>query len=71
MIPLPQAKGQRYGVIGLGKSGRAAASALLASGAEGLVWDDRSANVPDGAERHDFANGPWPTMAGLVWSPGN
>ena len=70
MIPLPQAKGQRYGVMGLGKSGRAAASALLASGAEVLAWDDRSANVPDGAERHDFANGPWPTMTGLVWSPG-
>ncbi len=70
MIPLPQTKGQRYGVMGLGKSGRAAAAALLASGAEVLAWDDKADAVPDGAKRHDFRVGAWPAMAGLVWSPG-
>lgn len=70
MIPLPQTKGKRYGVMGLGRSGRAAAHALVASGAEVFVWDDRDASVPDGAVRHDFGRDDWPTLAGMVWSPG-
>lgn len=40
MIPLPFASGNIYGVVGLGKSGRATIASLLASGAEVLVWDD-------------------------------
>ena len=40
MILLPQVKGKRYGVVGLGKSGRATAASLLASGAEVVAWDD-------------------------------
>lgn len=32
--------GKRYGVLGLARSGRATVSALLASGAEVLAWDD-------------------------------
>lgn len=74
MIPLPQTKGKRYGVMGLGKSGRAAASALLAGGADVLAWDDtwddKADAVPAGAARHDFRAGAWPAMQGLVWSPG-
>ena len=70
MIPLPQTKGKRYGVMGLGKSGRAAAAALLASGADVLAWDDKADAVPEGAARHDFRAGAWPAMQGLVWSPG-
>jgi UDP-N-acetylmuramoylalanine--D-glutamate ligase len=33
--------GKRYAVLGLARSGRATVEALLASGAEVLVWDDR------------------------------
>ena len=70
MIPLPQTKGKRYGVIGLGRSGRASAAALAASGADVLAWDDKAETVPAGATRHDFRDGEWPAVEGLVWSPG-
>ena len=70
MIPLPQVNGKRYGVVGLGKSGRAAVNALLASGAEVLAWDDKIETVPEGAARHDFRSDDWPAVEGLVWSPG-
>ena len=70
MIPLPQVSGKRYGVVGLGKSGRASVAALLAGGASVLAWDDKVETVPDGAVRHDFRSGGWPALEGLVWSPG-
>ncbi len=70
MIPLPQVAGKGYGVVGLGKSGRAAVAALLSGGAEVLAWDDKTEAVPDGAVRHDFRSGDWPPVQGLVWSPG-
>ncbi len=39
--------GKRYAVLGLARSGKATAEALLASGAEVTVWDDREeARVP-------------------------
>ncbi|WP_379549348.1 UDP-N-acetylmuramoyl-L-alanine--D-glutamate ligase [Qipengyuania sp. DGS5-3] len=41
MITAPVFAGKRYGVLGLARSGAATAEALLASGAELLVWDDR------------------------------
>ncbi|HSF94806.1 MAG TPA: NAD(P)-dependent oxidoreductase, partial [Thermohalobaculum sp.] len=43
MIPLPAYAGQRVGVLGLGRSGLAAARALQAGGAEALCWDDKEA----------------------------
>jgi UDP-N-acetylmuramoylalanine--D-glutamate ligase len=70
MIPLPQTSGKCYGVQGLGRSGRASVAALLASGTEVLAWDDKVSTVPDGASRHDFTVGDWPTLDGIVWSPG-
>lgn len=70
MIPLPQVLGKRYGVVGLGKSGRAAIAALSAGGAEVLAWDDKVGTMPEGAQRHDFRAGDWPRLDGLVWSPG-
>lgn len=70
MIPLPQVAGKRYGVVGLGKSGRAAVAALLAGGARVLAYDDKLEAVPEGALRHDFRSGNWPALEGLVWSPG-
>lgn len=70
MIPLPQVSGKRYGVVGLGKSGRAAIAALHAGGAEVLAWDDMVEAMPEGAVRQDFRTGDWPALDGLVWSPG-
>ncbi|MCZ8369911.1 MAG: UDP-N-acetylmuramoyl-L-alanine--D-glutamate ligase [Porphyrobacter sp.] len=39
MITSPVFKGKRYAVLGLARSGAAAAEALLASGAEVIAWD--------------------------------
>ncbi|MBX9898786.1 MAG: UDP-N-acetylmuramoyl-L-alanine--D-glutamate ligase [Qipengyuania sp.] len=41
MITSPTWSGKKYAVLGLARSGKATAEALLASGAEVLVWDDR------------------------------
>ncbi len=41
MITSPAWSGKRYAVLGLARSGKATAEALLGSGAEVLVWDDR------------------------------
>lgn len=40
MIPVRGFEGARVAVLGLGRSGRATASALVAGGAEPLCWDD-------------------------------
>ena len=40
MIPVIGYKGQKVAVLGLGRSGLAAAAALTAGGAEPLLWDD-------------------------------
>lgn len=42
MITSTAWSGKRYAVLGLARSGKATAEALLASGAEVLVWDDRA-----------------------------
>ena len=42
MITSSTWRGKRYAVLGLARSGKATAEALLASGAELLVWDDRA-----------------------------
>lgn len=42
MITSAAWSGKRYAVLGLARSGKATAEALLASGAEVLVWDDRA-----------------------------
>ncbi|WP_374630943.1 UDP-N-acetylmuramoyl-L-alanine--D-glutamate ligase [Ferrovibrio sp.] len=44
MIALGHAKGQTYAVFGLGRSGLAAARALVAGGAEVRLWDDSEAS---------------------------
>jgi len=41
VITSPTWSGKKYAVLGLARSGRATVEALLASGAEVLVWDDR------------------------------
>ncbi len=67
MIPLPAYRGAEVGVMGLGRSGRAAAAALAAAGAHLHVWDDRK------ELRREFGNaGPFDPFGldRLVWSPG-
>ena len=76
MLKLPYAAGKVYGVVGLGKSGRAVVAALLQSGAEVFVWDDKEAARE--SIKKDFAGvnvqpplgWPWERCSGLIMSPG-
>jgi UDP-N-acetylmuramoylalanine--D-glutamate ligase len=74
MIDLGVMAGSTVAVLGLGRSGRAAAAALLAGGARVLAWDD-SAAARDAARAADIplvdlATIDWRTPAALVLSPG-
>lgn len=54
MIVLPNIAGQKYAVLGLGKSGLAAAASLRASKAVVAVWDD-NADARAAAEKAGYA----------------
>ncbi|MCL4107665.1 UNVERIFIED_CONTAM: hypothetical protein GTU68_022126 [Idotea baltica] len=54
MIPVQGFEGQKVAVLGLGRSGLACARALVAGGAEPLLWDD-SAEARARAEAEGFA----------------
>ncbi len=74
MIPLPFAKDHRYAVLGLARSGLAAARALKESGAEVLAWDDGEA-ARQTASALGIATDPldsldWASLDALVLSPG-
>lgn len=75
MIPVKGFEGRKVGVLGLGRSGLAAARALAAGGAEALCWDD-SAEARTAAEREGVAiadltrQGVWRDIAALIVSPG-
>lgn len=43
MILIPNTQGKTFGVVGLGKSGRATVASLLSSGAKVVAWDDGEA----------------------------
>src|SRR5258707_11932115 len=73
MIVVDDFRGGPVGVLGLAKSGRAAAQALAAGGADILAWDDNpkarealAAQLPI----RDLATADWRNIAGLVLSPG-
>jgi len=73
MIVVDDFRGRPVGVLGLAKSGRAAAQALAAGGAEILAWDDNpkarealAAQLPI----RDLATADWRNIAALVLSPG-
>jgi len=76
LMDLPFAKGKHYAVLGLGKSGRSAVRALLASGAQVTAWDDheaaRIAAQKENAALHIAAPGEWHYLAfaALIASPG-
>jgi UDP-N-acetylmuramoylalanine--D-glutamate ligase len=74
MIRVLEAVGKRYGVVGLGKAGRAAIASLLHSGAEVLAWDDKEA--ARAAVQKEFPQAKmlsleeWTNLAAVVMSPG-
>jgi UDP-N-acetylmuramoylalanine--D-glutamate ligase len=66
-------KGRRVAVLGLARSGRAAARALKAGGAQILAWDDDPAvrgSLADEIALCDPAQADWRDIAALVLSPG-
>jgi UDP-N-acetylmuramoylalanine--D-glutamate ligase len=73
MIVVDSFRGRPVGVLGLAKSGRAAAQALAAGGAEVLAWDD-NAKVREALESqvplHDLTAADWREIPALVLSPG-
>ncbi len=75
MIPVQGYAGAKVAVLGLGRSGLAAAKALQAGGAEALCWDDspeaRATAESGGLTLFDLnrANA-WDDVAALIVSPG-
>jgi UDP-N-acetylmuramoylalanine--D-glutamate ligase len=73
MITSPAWKDTKYAVLGLARSGRATVEALLASGADVLVWDDR-AEAREPFAGHCAIGDPLAAdltgYAGMVVSPG-
>ena len=75
MIPALGFEGKRVGVLGLGRSGLATARALVAGGAEPVVWDDspegRAKAEAEGFTPEDLRrDNVLTTLACLVTSPG-
>ncbi|MEH6683001.1 MAG: UDP-N-acetylmuramoyl-L-alanine--D-glutamate ligase [Qipengyuania sp.] len=73
MITSPAWKDTKYAVLGLARSGRATVEALLASGADVLVWDDRAEAREPFAGRcaiGDPLEADLTGYAGMVVSPG-
>ncbi len=75
MIPVKGYEGRKVGVLGLGRSGLATARALIAGGAEPVVWDDspeaRAKAEAEGFTPVDLARGGViDSLAALVVSPG-
>jgi UDP-N-acetylmuramoylalanine--D-glutamate ligase len=75
MIPVRGYEGRRVAVLGLGRSGLSAARALVAGGAEAVVWDDspdaRARAEAEGLALLDLTrDGVWRDIAALIVSPG-
>jgi UDP-N-acetylmuramoylalanine--D-glutamate ligase len=73
MIAVPGFEGRKVVVLGLARSGRAAAKALKAGGAEELAWDDSDKTrdaIAGEATLADPARIDWREVAALMLSPG-
>src|SRR5579859_4178492 len=73
MIVVPGFKGRKVAVLGLARSGRAAAAALKAGGADVLAWDDSEktrAAVAGEIPLYDPSRIDWRKVAALMLSPG-
>jgi len=74
MIPVTAFAGKKVAIFGLGGSGLASASALLAGGADVIGWDDTAdavakaatAGIPSG----DLRQADWSRISALVLAPG-
>ena len=75
MIP-HNMSGQRIGLLGLGRSGIAAAASLAAAGAVTYAFDDKAHKVmPSGCNADNFVwqdwqDWPWEELNAVVISPG-
>ena len=74
MIPLSSFAGRRVALFGLGASGLASASALLAGSADVIAWDDTEASVEKaratGIPVADLRHIDWSKISALVLAPG-
>jgi UDP-N-acetylmuramoylalanine--D-glutamate ligase len=74
MIPVTTFAGKKVAVFGLGGSGLASASALLAGGADVIGWDDSADTVARatsaGIPTSDLRTIDWSRMSALVLAPG-
>jgi len=74
MIPVTSFAGRKVALFGLGASGLASASALLAGGADVVAWDDTEASVEKargaGVPVSDLRHIDWSKVAALVLAPG-
>src|SRR2546423_1653429 len=74
MIPVTSFAGRRVALFGLGASGVASASALLAGGADVIAWDDIEASVENaraaGIAVADLRHIDWKKVSALVLAPG-
>ena len=74
MIPITVFAGQQVAVFGLGKSGLLAAGALIAGGADVVVFDDQetmlAAARSAGLKVQDLRKLDWAAVAALVLAPG-
>lgn len=74
MIPVSTFAGKKVALFGLGGSGLATASALVAGGAEVIAWDDNPDSVAKAAAAGivtaDLHGIDWPAQAAFVLSPG-
>ena len=74
MIPVTSFAGKKVALFGLGASGLASASALLAGGADVVAWDDTEASVEKtraaGIPVSDLRRIDWSRIDALVLAPG-
>ena len=74
MIPITTSAGKKVAVFGLGSSGLASASALLAGGADVVAFDDDAASVTKanaaGIPTADLRHADWSKISSLVLAPG-
>lgn len=71
MHTIPNIQGKKIAVLGLGLSGKSAAEALVASGAQVFAWDELDTDVTiDGVHIQDLMALDWREIDALVLSPG-
>ena len=74
MIPATTFKGKRVALFGLGGSGLATATSLVAGGADVACWDDNPDSVAkakaEGIPTVDLRGIDWKAVSTLVLSPG-